>query len=163
RESRGRRSAPTRCARARPDRHLLRFLQGASRPLRRHRMGGAGADCHRLGEGERLQCPGRRRLPARLRLVSERPRRDPVGRACGGPGWAALAVTAPSRGRAPPGSFSVAAPRLGCHPRAGAYRVLRWDEAAATITASLDVDNGPAAVADPRIDPDKPPPFTPLI
>lgn len=73
------------------------------------------------------------------------------------------------------GKFSVADPRLNCEPRSGAYRVLSWAEAASTITGSLGIDNGPAAVADPRIpageptpldlrlDPDKPPPFTPII
>lgn len=68
---------------------------------------------------------------------------------------------------------SIADPRLTCTPRAGAYRVMAWDEAAATITGSLGVDNGAAAVADPRaegsalpatpIEPDKAPPFTPVI
>jgi site-specific DNA-cytosine methylase len=49
------------------------------------------------------------------------------------------------------GPFSVADPRLGCAPRAGAYRVVRWDAPAGTITGALQVDNGPGAVADPRI------------
>lgn len=78
-------------------------------------------------------------------------------------GWGQPAGTVTGQGRPTTGAFSVADPRLGCAPRAGAYRVLRWDEAAATITGSLGVDNGAAAIADPRVDPDKPPPFTPII
>lgn len=54
-------------------------------------------------------------------------------------------------------------PRVHCQPRAGAYRVLRWEDAAATITGSLAIDNGAAAIADPRLNPDRPPPFTPMI
>ena len=78
--------------------------------------------------------------------------------------WDAAAGTVTSQGRATTGAFSVADPRLGCAPRAGAYRVLGWEEAAATITGSLAIDNGPAAVADPRLpDPKKPPPFVPVI
>jgi site-specific DNA-cytosine methylase len=88
--------------------------------------------------------------------------------------WDEPTGTVTSQGRATTGAFSVADPRLGCAPRAGAYRVLGWEEAAATITGSLAIDNGPAAVADPRVlgdavpaaaplDPDKPPPFTPVI
>lgn len=53
--------------------------------------------------------------------------------------------------------------RFGCAPRPGAYGVLRWNEAAATITGSMHLDNGRAAVADPRVNPDRPPPFTPII
>jgi site-specific DNA-cytosine methylase len=40
---------------------------------------------------------------------------------------------------------------------------MRWEDAAATITGSLAIDNGAAAVADPRLAPDRAPPFTPMI
>ena len=50
------------------------------------------------------------------------------------------------------GAPSVADPRLGCHPRSGAYRVLRWDEPASAVTGAGDVHSqGAAVVADPRI------------
>ena len=83
-----------------------------------------------------------------------------------------------------PGGHAVSAiadPRpFLCSPRAGAYRVLRWDQATGTVTGALSIDNGPAAVADPRIpyairwataeeiaeaeaNPDRPPPFIPII
>ena len=95
--------------------------------------------------------------------------------------WDEPAGTVTGSGRPQTGKFSVADPRLGCQHRAGAYRVLGWQEAAATtITGALNVDNGAAAVADPRppasmngsvceigqfsnLDPDKPPPFVPVI
>jgi site-specific DNA-cytosine methylase len=47
------------------------------------------------------------------------------------------------------GPGSVADPRPTCTPRATAYGVLRWDEAAATVTGGR-IDNGTCAVADPR-------------
>ncbi|WP_242394822.1 DNA cytosine methyltransferase [Anaeromyxobacter oryzisoli] len=47
------------------------------------------------------------------------------------------------------GPGSVADPRPTCVPRATAYGVLRWDEAAATVTGGR-IDNGTCAVADPR-------------
>lgn len=92
-------------------------------------------------------------------------------------GWEEPTGTVTGQGRPACGRFSVADPRLGCEPRRGTYRVLGWEDAAATITGSLQIDNGAAAVADPRIplaarvtadelaalDPDKPPPFTPII
>lgn len=54
------------------------------------------------------------------------------------------------------GAYSVADIRaadllVGSKPRAGAYGVLRWDEAAKTITGSGGIDNGPFAVVDPRV------------
>lgn len=67
---------------------------------------------------------------------------------------------------------------LGCQPweRSGFYGVLSWQEAADTITGAMQIDNGRAAVADPRdlpirpvpeglipSDPKKPPGFTPVI
>jgi site-specific DNA-cytosine methylase len=78
------------------------------------------------------------------------------------------------------GAFQVADPRAAaadvaftCEMRSGTYRVIRWEDAAATITGSASIDNGAAAVADPRINPDvadllalnpdKAPPFTPVI
>ena len=46
---------------------------------------------------------------------------------------------------------SLADPRQFARPpRSGAYKVLRWDQAAGTVTGALSIDNGPAAVADPR-------------
>lgn len=43
-------------------------------------------------------------------------------------------------------------PRLGCAPRTGAYRVVRWEDAAPTVTGSGDVHTqGAAVVADPRL------------
>lgn len=92
--------------------------------------------------------------------------------------WTEPAPTVTGRAKIHAGAFQVADPRVrewlaraesidwlrfGCAPRSGAYGVLRWDEAAATITGSMDVDNGRAAVADPRVNPDRPPPFTPII
>ncbi len=47
--------------------------------------------------------------------------------------------------------------------RAGVYGVMRWQDAAATITSGMSIDTGRAAVADPRFDPDRAPPFTPII
>lgn len=49
------------------------------------------------------------------------------------------------------GAPSVADPRLGCAPRAGAYRVLPWDQPAPAVIGSADVHAGAAAVADPRL------------
>jgi site-specific DNA-cytosine methylase len=58
------------------------------------------------------------------------------------------------------GAYSVADPRIDCEPFAGAYNVLSWEEAAATITGhDAKMDNGLFSVADPR----RPPSFTPLI
>lgn len=57
------------------------------------------------------------------------------------------------------GAYSVADPRVDCAPRAGAYGVIGFDQPAGTVTASMQVDNSPAAVADPR----KPPRFLPII
>jgi hypothetical protein len=48
------------------------------------------------------------------------------------------------------GPQAVADPRIQCAPHAGAYGVVDWTESASTVTASLQVDNGRAAVADPR-------------
>jgi hypothetical protein len=39
---------------------------------------------------------------------------------------------------------------LACAPRAGAYGVISWDEAAYTVTGAAGIDNGPFAVGDPR-------------
>lgn len=96
--------------------------------------------------------------------------------------WSSPAPTVTSRAKIHSGAFQVADPRVqewlaradtiewlsfGCKPRPGAYGVLRWDEAAATITGSMSVDNGRASIADPRlgwdVNPDRPPPFTPVI
>ncbi len=60
-------------------------------------------------------------------------------------------------GHARPGGSNMPAavgdPRpLDCEPRAGAYGVLRWDEAAALVSGHLRIDNGRAAVADPRVE-----------
>lgn len=49
------------------------------------------------------------------------------------------------------GPQAVADPRLTCAPHAGAYGVIAWGSSASTVTASLQVDNGRAAVADPRV------------
>ncbi len=62
----------------------------------------------------------------------------------------------PSPGVTGPGTNSVygiadsRALALACSPRAGVYGVLSWQQAAATITGTARVDNGPFAVADPR-------------
>lgn len=69
-------------------------------------------------------------------------------------GWesAAPAVTGSASVSGSNMAAAVADPRLGCAPRSGAYRVLRWDESAGTVTASGDVHSqGAAAVADPRV------------
>lgn len=64
----------------------------------------------------------------------------------------ARAVTGPGIN----GGYGVADPRLveavqlGCEPRAGTYGVMGWHQAAATVTGSVSIDNGSAAVADPR-------------
>ncbi len=64
----------------------------------------------------------------------------------------ARAVTGPGVN----GGYGVADPRLveavqlGCAPRAGTYGVMGWHQAAATVTGSVSIDNGSAAVADPR-------------
>lgn len=51
------------------------------------------------------------------------------------------------------GAQAVADPRveITCAPRAGAYGVVAWADPAGTVTGSAQVDNGPAAVADPRL------------
>lgn len=56
------------------------------------------------------------------------------------------------------GADAVADPRLTCSPRqtSGAYGVLLWSRPAWTVTGSLQIDNGWAAVADPRV-PGNPP------
>lgn len=76
------------------------------------------------------------------------------------------------------GAFQVADPRVqewlsraevldwlafGKTMRAGLYGVLSWQEASDTIAGNFTIDNGRAAVADPRLDPNRPPPFTPII
>lgn len=95
--------------------------------------------------------------------------------------WAAPAPTVTAGAKIHAGAFQVADPRpFLCSPRAGAYRVLRWDQAAGCVTGALGIDNGPAAIADPRVPfaiapataeeiaaaearPNRPPPFTPII
>lgn len=91
--------------------------------------------------------------------------------------WDKPVHTVTGASRTGSGALSIADPR-GADWRNGTLRVLSWQAAAATITGSLSLDNGPAAIADPRfpdlpyitdleefrhLDPDKPPPFTPLI
>jgi site-specific DNA-cytosine methylase len=114
---------------------------------------------------------------------------DPTGTVAGDPRphwqhkagvtpWSEPAPTVTGRAKIHAGAFQVADPRVqqwlsrdevrdwlafGTEMRAGLYGVLSWQEAADTITGSLSIDTGRAAVADPRIDPDKPPPFTPVI
>lgn len=59
------------------------------------------------------------------------------------------------------GGYGVADPRvleavqLGCTPRSGTYGVVGWEQAAATVTGSANIDNGPCSVADPRNTPDQ--------
>lgn len=48
------------------------------------------------------------------------------------------------------GGFAVGDPRLAIEPRNGVMGVQAWDRPGATVTASLDVQAGPAAVQDPR-------------
>ena len=48
------------------------------------------------------------------------------------------------------GGFAVDDPRLAIEPRNGVLGVQAWDAPGATVTASLDVQAGPAAVQDPR-------------
>lgn len=71
-------------------------------------------------------------------------RRDPVTP------WESPADTVTGPGGS--ASTNVADPRVEvtCSPRAGAYGVVGFDDPAGTITGSMQVDNGPAAVADPR-------------
>lgn len=72
-------------------------------------------------------------------------------------GWddPALTVTG-TDSRVGSGAPSVADPRvgelvgLGCAPRAGTYGVASFGQPADTVTGSLAIDNGPAAIADPR-------------
>jgi site-specific DNA-cytosine methylase len=73
--------------------------------------------------------------------------------------WSEAARTIAGKTAAGCGAYSVADPRVDCAPRAGAYGVIGFDQPAGTVTASLQIDNGPAAVADPR----KPPSFLPVI
>jgi site-specific DNA-cytosine methylase len=61
------------------------------------------------------------------------------------PGSGALSIADPRTPPDPPID-----PQLKCSPRRGAYGVMSWDKAAATITGSMQVDNGIAAVADSR-------------
>lgn len=66
--------------------------------------------------------------------------------------WTQPAATVTGEDSVGSGAQSVTDPRLGCTPRSGAYRVVRWDEAAPTVTGSGDVHaQGAAAVADPRL------------
>jgi site-specific DNA-cytosine methylase len=86
------------------------------------------------------------------RVLEHEPRRG----AWGVLSWDAPSATVTGSARASGGSNTPAAigdPRaLTCAPRAGAYGVLRWDEAAALVSGNLAVDNGKAAVADPRVE-----------
>lgn len=77
--------------------------------------------------------------------------------------WTDPAPTITAGAKIHSGAFQDVESGIGCKPRAGAYQVMRWEDAAATITGSLAIDNGAAAVADPRLDPDRSPPFTPMI
>jgi site-specific DNA-cytosine methylase len=63
--------------------------------------------------------------------------------------WADPAPTVRGASNVRTGPGSVADPRPTCVPRATAYGVLRWDEAAATVAGGR-IDNGTYAVADPR-------------
>jgi site-specific DNA-cytosine methylase len=63
--------------------------------------------------------------------------------------WAEPSPTVRGASNVRTGPGSVADPRPTCVPRATAYGVLRWDEAAATVTGGR-IDNGTVAVADPR-------------
>lgn len=75
--------------------------------------------------------------------------------------WADPSFTVAGKAHAGTGAYSVGDPRvtegledelpLGCAPRAGAYGVIDWKEAARTITAAGSVDNGPFAIADMRV------------
>lgn len=49
------------------------------------------------------------------------------------------------------GVANVADPRVACAPRSGAYGVQDWMAPSKTVTGALQIDNGPAAVADPRL------------
>jgi len=104
--------------------------------------------------------------------------RPPWQRVAGVTPWTEPSPTVTGSAKIHAGAFQVADPRVQdwlvraesidwlrfrCTPRAGAYGVLRWEEAAATITGWMDVDNSRASVADPRVNPDRPPPFTPII
>jgi site-specific DNA-cytosine methylase len=73
--------------------------------------------------------------------------------------WSHPSYTVYGQGSVPgTGAYSVADPRVleaaepvTCQPRAGAYGVVPWHEAAKTITASGQIDNGPFAIADIRV------------
>jgi site-specific DNA-cytosine methylase len=97
--------------------------------------------------------------------------------------WASPGPTVTSGAKIHSGPFQVSDPRvlqasqvhdggagLTCTPRPDAYRVISFDQAMRCVTGSLGIDNGAAAVADPRLmemlaglDPNKSPPFTPVI
>jgi site-specific DNA-cytosine methylase len=72
--------------------------------------------------------------------------------------WGAPSYTIAGQGTNPgTGAYAVGDPRItagvsqvSCDPRAGAYGVISWQEAAKTITAAGQIDNGPFAIADPR-------------
>jgi site-specific DNA-cytosine methylase len=73
-------------------------------------------------------------------------RREVVGE------WDAPAATVTGPGGS--AASNVADPRfsLTCTPRPDAYGVVGWDQPAPAVTASMQVDNGRAAVADPRVE-----------
>jgi site-specific DNA-cytosine methylase len=75
----------------------------------------------------------------------------------------APAVTGPGS-NSPSAVADVRGLALGCQPRTGAYGVLSWQQAAATVTGAARWDNGPFSVADPRVPPGWPaPPAVPVI
>lgn len=104
--------------------------------------------------------------------------RPPWQHVAGVTSWDSPAPTVTGRAKIHTGAFQVADPRivewLGRDDviqwlsfrrpaRRGVYGVMRWQDAAATITGGMSVDTGRAAVADPRFNPDRAPPFTPVI
>lgn len=65
-------------------------------------------------------------------------------------GWEAPARTV-TCARVGSGAVLVSDPRMMCAPRNGTMGVQRWCDAAKTVIATMDVQNSPAAVGDPRI------------
>jgi site-specific DNA-cytosine methylase len=74
---------------------------------------------------------------------------EPYRGALGVVAWGDPSPTVRGASNVRTGPGSVADPRPTCTPRATAYGVLRWDEAAATVTGGR-IDNSACAIADPR-------------
>lgn len=66
-------------------------------------------------------------------------------------GWDEVSPTVAGASWVGCGAYAAADPRLTCKVRNGFYGVLDWTLPGWCVTGSLQIDNGPAAVSDPRV------------